>query len=314
MDGCAVVLLAAVVHLLETDRTRTQYPRMKTYESLAVALSITLASMPVVATAAGNVRVRIDGGDLSILGQNKTPQSILISARETPGSFRISSLDGTTFNGEPSLVVNGVTGDVDIDLRSGPKTVVLSGDVAPTFQVPRNLDIDNQGRDRVLIILDRVVVAGETDITTKGGSDAIIVHDSLFNRETDINTGGGNNVVEVREGTLFSGEFEFQAGSGSDHLIMFDSGVLGEIDARTGSGNDVIAVYSSMIADGDVIGGSGFDRFEEDTKNGLLSRLDFLSVESRIGDANIDATADVARLSNPAYDDVLDLFDSLALD
>lgn len=287
---------------------------MKTTKSIAAALAITLACLPVAATAAGNVRVSVVGGNLSVLGQNRTSQSILISARNTPGRFEISSLDGTTFNGQPSLIVNGVSGDIDIDLLSGPKTVVLSGDVAPSFQASRNLDIDNRGGDRILIILDRVVVAGDTDITLKGGTDAILVNNSVFGGDAEMNTGEGSDVIEVRDGTLFSKEFEIRVGGGNDHLVMFDSSVLGEIDVNGGSGNDVIAFDSSIIADGDVIGGSGVDRFEEDSTNSLLALLDFRSVENRSGNANIGVTADIARLNNPAYDEVLDVFESLALD
>ena len=131
-------------------------------------------------TFGGNFTVSVTaGGDLRVSGETNTDQCIIVEATNDPGQYVFSSLQengssGTTFNGQPTLVVEGVSDDVRIDLRSGRKVVILSNGDAPEFIIPDDLRISATGSDSAIVILDSLNVGGRTDVTTRSGDDAIL--------------------------------------------------------------------------------------------------------------------------------------------
>src|SRR5262245_47534482 len=78
---------------------------------------------------AGNVSVRVSGGDLIIRGDNLS-NSITITPAANPQQFKITgnvSAGGPTTinNGQTSLIVNGVRDDWDIRLGQGSDALAL---------------------------------------------------------------------------------------------------------------------------------------------------------------------------------------------
>ncbi len=248
---------------------------------------------------AGNVTVEVDDGDLEIRGENNTEQGIAIEATNVAGQFRVIGLD-TTVNGADEILVTGVTNDVDIDMRSGGKLVILTeGDQAALF-INGDLEIDTRGNSADVIILDTVNVEGRTTVRTRGGDDALIDTGSTHQERTLFNLGGGNDGVLTNLDASFEEDLDIRTGGGEDYVMVAATEVMDELDIRTGGGQDIIGVYSSQAFEAN-INGNGRNDALEDFDNSFVE-FDFNSIEDEYNGGFAQMNAE-ARANNDTYDD-----------
>jgi hypothetical protein len=232
-----------------------------------------MISRPVVAD--GTVTIQVKNGNLQVTGQNNRTQCLLIVPTGVSGQYRFSNppMDNaapTLFNGETSLTVSGVTGDMKFDLKSGIKMLILSNSelggssASPGFAVPRSLKISTGGSSPATIILNKVSTNGSTEIATRNGSDAILLMDCNLVGNVKLNSGGGNDVLLVdgyESSFAFMQNCDINLGSGNDFLMMQYGIVPFQAKFNLGSGNDQIGFFASDLGTTSINGGGGFDHF-----------------------------------------------------
>jgi len=180
---------------------------------LVLAGSLAFAPLP---RAGGNVQVSVEGGNLIIRGDTQDNNIIITESL-------IAGRAGTTINGERRIFVpDGVTGDVEIEMKSGNDfvRVELPG---TNFAIPQDLDI-NMGTGNDLIELLQLNVPAETRLATGNGDDLIFI-DGVFD---------GSNFVRSE----FTGKFQVATGSGEDLLEFHHAIFHSEMDVNLGSGID----------------------------------------------------------------------------
>jgi hypothetical protein len=209
---------------------------------------------------AGNVTVEVDDGDLEVRGENNTAHVIGIEATDVEGQFTITGID-TDINGSASpLVVNGVTGDFDIDMRSGGSLVILSESGEDELLIRGDLEIETRGNDADIILLDTVHVRGETKIETRGGDDSVNLLGGQYEDDFDLNTGGGNDVVSSVNSISLRAEVDIRMGGGNDYAMLATMTANNDTtDIRLGGGEDTIGIYDSEFLEAKINGNGRFD-------------------------------------------------------
>jgi hypothetical protein len=186
---------------------------------LACGLGASMAWAPS-AQAAGDVQVTVTDGNLSIAGDGRDNNIIVI---QEFSSVRVAGRAGTTVNRERLFDAEGVT-DIDIEMRGGGDFVRV--EVVPGFNmaIPGDLEVDMGKQDDMIEFLG-VAVAGETRIDTGDGNDVIFI-DGVFSPSEEFirsdfagrftaETGKDEDLVEINH-TVFRGEVEVAVGSGID--------------------------------------------------------------------------------------------------
>lgn len=156
--------------------------------------------------AAGVVDVQVfpllAPGQLNLIG-DLSNNEVRISQTVNVGEYRVDGLNGTLLqvNGAgvtmPSVTVNGITGDIDVDLGTGNDTFTFDDTYAApgqTSNVPGNLIIVNDdGSNRSNI--DGVMINGDLSVTknagTSGYSELHLLGTTVIGFTTVDNTGGG---------------------------------------------------------------------------------------------------------------------------
>jgi hypothetical protein len=234
------------------------------------------------AMLAGNVSAFVDGGGNLIVRGNNGDNGVLISQVDD-GEYAVIGFDfgsgATNINGSANgaVVLTGVTGDVNVDLRGGNDALAI-GNVAEDlallaencgfgigigsgsgsgseaalvepvegrFFVPRNLIVNTgDGNDGVAITAD---VNGFVLINAGNGNDGVAFGNLAF-AESDVNidssltilTGNGNDIACASLVTL-RGLLNIQTGNGNDVVTAFEFDA-GHVLAITGGGNDVVTI------------------------------------------------------------------------
>ncbi len=157
--------------------------------------------------AAGLVDVQISPllapGELYLLGDGSNNE-VRISQTVSPGTYRIDGLNGTLLqvNGAgvtmPTVTVNGITGDIGVDLQAGNDSFTFDSLYAASGQdsnVPLNLEIFNDDGSNVNTIAD-VMINGDLIVTkspgTTGYSELHIEDTTVVGVTVVDNTGGGS--------------------------------------------------------------------------------------------------------------------------
>jgi hypothetical protein len=142
-------------------------------------------------------------GELDLVGDGSNNQ-VEISQTLNPGEYRIDGVGDTLLqlNGAgvtmPSVTVNGIFGNIEVDLRDGDDTFTFSDKYAASGQpssVPMNLQIINSDGSNVNTITD-VLINANLDVIKAGGSSGYselhIVNTTVIGYTTVDNTGGGS--------------------------------------------------------------------------------------------------------------------------
>jgi hypothetical protein len=156
--------------------------------------------------AAGLVDVQIfpmlAPGELNLEGDGSNNE-VRISQTVNVGTYRIDGLNGTLLqiNGAgvtmPTVTVNGITGDISVDLLAGNDTFTFDNTYAAGGQdsnVPINLEISNDDGSNVNTISD-VMINGDLLVTKNPGSTGYselhIINSTVIGFTVVDNTGGG---------------------------------------------------------------------------------------------------------------------------
>jgi hypothetical protein len=262
-----------------------------------------------------NTLVEVRNGALLISGDNNSDQQIFISPTGVPGQYLLSDplADNTftTFNGQSSLLVSGVTDDVRLTLKSGAKLVIFSEQDQPTCPLPGDLQITTTGDSSAIIVLDNVDVVGRTDISTRNGNDVIVTMGSTFGDRVQFKTNNGNDLVMDDSATglsTFEGDLKFNMGNGDDLIYLIQTVVLLRTDIRSGGQDDSTALRQCLLDLVTVNGNGGFDTFADD--DNMLDVLILKSIEA--------VSSDVAQFEDqlqmhPEYQQALSIIDDLNL-
>ena len=238
----------------------------------------------------GDVEVEVNNGDLRVIGENNTDQCIIVSATSTPGQFQFSSISGdegktsgTTFNGQATLVVGGVTDDMRFDIKSGLKVLILTEEDESEFACPDDLRITSTGSEPIIIILDSANVGGRTDIKTRDGDDTILICNSTFTERMRSNTGNGDDIfvdgVDV-PASFFGDDLDFRAGNDNDLCVCNGTIVADRASPRMGNDDDGIAITNCILGQTTAYGNGGFDLFA--TEASTFASLSLRQIENEL--------------------------------
>lgn len=239
----------------------------------------------------GNVATRVSSrGDLTLTGDARG-NGVSVTAGLTPGTIIVTGLGTTTIDGQASVTLGGVTGNVTINLGQGDDVLLLGG--TDQLDVARNLTI-NLGRGNDVLDLKNVTVAGKAAIAGAAGADSVTLADTAFSRNLHVNLGKGSNSLTLDHVTV-NDKAKLEGGSDADAFQLVDSvfarslvlnlgngdntlqldtvNVTGKTTATAGKGADIIAVLDSVFG----------DRFKLSTGNG--------NDQATLADCTFDALA-----------------------
>ena len=181
------------------------------------------------AQAAGNVQASVANGNLTIAGDSRD-NNIMVIQEFAAGQVRVAGRAGTTVNGERSLFAEGVTNDIDIEMRGGDDFVRV--EVIPGANpIPGDLRIDTGKQDDIIELLG-VTVAAETRIDTGDGNDIVFI-DGVFSPREEF----------VRSD--FASKFAVETGDKEDLVEINHATFRGEVDVKLGSGIDAACSHAS---------------------------------------------------------------------
>ena len=150
------------------------------------------------------------------------------------GSIQLSGGGSTAINGQPDVVITGVSRGIRIALGDGDDRLTVSGLIPPG-----NFRADTgRGEDQVLfrsagvqaqlrisgksdgksIELDSSAVGGRTALATGSQDDAVTLTDSTFGGRVTVRTGRGND--SVRQESTFNGGVRVKDGPGQDAVSI----------------------------------------------------------------------------------------------
>ncbi|HET6160698.1 MAG TPA: hypothetical protein VFE34_20300 [Dongiaceae bacterium] len=177
------------------------------------------------AQAAGDVQVTVTDGNVVITGDGRDNNILII------GVGRVVGRAGTTVNGERLFDAEGVTNDIDIEMRGGDDFVRVEVTPGLNLAIPGDLQIHMGKQDDMIEFLG-VTVAGETRIDTGDGNDIVFI-DGVFSPSEEFirsdfagkftaETGDDEDLVEINH-AIFRGEVEVAVGSGIDGVCSHAS-------------------------------------------------------------------------------------------
>lgn len=227
---------------------------------------------------AGNVDFTLAGGSLFITGDGDA--NGLQIRQVAPNSFALIGVKqgsgNTTVQGAGFKIVNGVTGDVFMNMNGGNDAVrVEDGEgtfatqagLPLTFQLPkfeRSMFV-NLGAGADTFVTDGMKVLGRLNIDGGFGNDVDVVtlEDTKVEATNtaglalDIRTQGGNDQVRIINGNML-GFTSIDAGS-EDDLLDIDRLFVQDADfeIRMQNGNDNVDIFN-LVAHQDVLIDTGF--------------------------------------------------------
>lgn len=172
---------------------------------------------------AGDVHVVVSHGDLEITGDDND-NHVEIRATANEGEYLILgvTVEGTAstlINGQPSITVDGVDDDFEIDMRDGNNSLLFwAGQSGDPLVVPDDLDIRN-GHGQISVDASNLWVGDDLWLHTHDGNDAVVLRGIQVHGEATFELGAGKNTV-----TIEAGEFLDESTIGDDLKIEADDG------------------------------------------------------------------------------------------
>jgi hypothetical protein len=196
---------------------------------------------------AGNVTVRVVGGDLVING-DQLGNEIVIRASAITGQFSIQGIGGTTVENTNAIIVQGVADDVRMNLRNGDNTVLLTAfgldNVCHNFFVDDFRVTTGNGND--IVELDNVNVGGNIRISTRTGDDVVFVHDTDVQGVLNISTARGDDTVELTQ-SMFSKRANVNLAAGNDALNSDTTTFADNFSLRMGADTATVGHVQTMV-------------------------------------------------------------------
>ncbi len=175
---------------------------------------------------AGNVAAVVDGGDLTLTG-DEADNSVKVTVVD--GDIVVQGIDGTTINGssDPFVAFAGTTtigGDFESSLGRGADTLRLTG---PLTVTGRTRVTDTSGATQVGIT--DATIDGAVHIRTGQADDNVSITGSTFGSTLTIIAGGGQNLVSVFDTTV-AGNVSVTAVDGSHRRHRLGERILKRLE------------------------------------------------------------------------------------
>ena len=211
---------------------------------------------------AGDVSVEVTGGgDLRIRGDN-LDNNISIENSFFSSGLIITGIDGTTVNGQESVIISGVTDDFVINMRGGDDTVQIRSEPTSRFMaVPDDVNF-RSGSGNDILTMDRVLVGDDVRVNTGSGADVAILHKTTA-EDVRANMGADKDVFEIVFSNIHD-DVVVNGGSGGDGFGIRDTNA-DVVKMVGGAGDDIFldgylpGVSSDLIASFNISGGGGSD-------------------------------------------------------
>jgi len=196
---------------------------------------------------AGNVSASVSDGNLSIAGDDASNQ--ILVTRNADLSVTITSLDGTTINGQAGpITLANARDDLAVNMAGGDDVIRFAGSVDLLFRMYGNANIvlgsgnDELGMSNFSVWRDLAVNAGSGNDRIIGTRDYIGGSPSAgwglrVGETTVINTEDGNDEVRLKDGE-FMNVFTVNTGSNDDLLSICQSRFRDALVLSGGVGGD----------------------------------------------------------------------------
>ena len=207
---------------------------------------------------AGDVSAAIAGANLVLRG-DADDNSIRIVAGETPGSFVVEGVDGTTINGEASVSFDKVKRNIKINLKKGADTLEVE-----EVDLKGNLQINTGNGDDTVGILASDI-GGKLSIRMGNGeAKSVSIEDTEVGKNLSIKDKGGAQTAELNNVNV-GGKAQLKFGGGDDILGLFGSTFRKGGVFLMGGGDDQAWVEDNTFSKRSLLhGGRGEDAVTED--------------------------------------------------
>jgi hypothetical protein len=221
-------------HVIRSGRTLRQRP-------------LTLECLERRAMLAGNVNVFVSGGNLFIRGDN-AGNGVLVE-QVGDGEYAVIGFtwEGapTRINGDPDgvEVVDGVTGNIDVDLKSGNDALGVGNDSAALIAMAEEcgFSLDGLSGDTITPTVNGALeVPRDLIIKMGNGEDGVAVMADV-DRDAIINTGNHDDGVAVGDSS-FGDDLIILTGDGEDGVCVHSSFIDDHLNIQTGDHNDNVEV------------------------------------------------------------------------
>jgi hypothetical protein len=202
---------------------------------------------------------------------------------------------GTTPAGAPAGF--DIPNNISITAAGGSDTfnvenVGNTGVGAPPGHLLSRVTIINTGGNNTVLVNN--VVAGEVDVTTAGGNDAITYQGLDDIGTAKILTGNGNDNIKVTPNPVLAlrpqavGLLSILTGDGNNSILV--NTTLGVMSAAAGNGNNVVNVASPSMLVATVKVGNGINSISLDN-----SVMNTASITAGTGSTSIDVSNDIIK-------------------
>ncbi|GAB4149365.1 MAG: hypothetical protein Tsb009_23620 [Planctomycetaceae bacterium] len=208
---------------------------------------------------AGDVRVILSGGDVTLMGDDGDNA---ISLERRNQWIIARGLDGTTLNGMNEFLISGrpfLRDDLIVNLGEGNNALIVNPGVGIGDDV-----LVETGTGNDLISFSNVTIGDDLIIRTGAGDDTILIRDTDIGDDQGIFAGPGNNTVSVAD-TRIRDSLVLHTSNGNDvvtvlgttpgrgHSVETFGGndtetVLPFNDGRTLPGTDVLRLFIDPVA------------------------------------------------------------------
>ncbi len=205
---------------------------------------------------AGDISVSVSGGDLIVRGDGRDNQVAIVqlSRRE----YAVVGFNGTQVEGSADpLVVRGVTGNIEADLKSGNDLIGVGNDpagliaIANAFGFGGALGNAEALQTQLLGLLIEAQAPLQLEVhrhlivRSGSGRDGVAVIGDIH-RDLVASLGTGNNALVVLDSTL-GGDLIVRNGRDDDDVFLTGVQIDGALDVNVQSGRNVIDVIESSI-------------------------------------------------------------------
>jgi len=234
-------------HSVRSSRTNSSQSRRLSFDLLE---SRTLL--------AGNVTANVVGGSLIVTGDDLDNRFIISQFQRPAGEFfLVAQGDDTTFNGQPNVVVNGVTKDIRISTMGGNDAVGLVD-----VEVPGSLLFDGGEGNNDLVgrLFGRktTTIGKHLTVTNGNGLDKTQFDNASIRGNVNVTNGDGGSSTEFKGCELSS--LTIQSGGGADEVEVGETIVRKNLSVRSGDGDTEIDIEGTRVNGTTILeSGAGFD-------------------------------------------------------
>jgi len=222
-----------------------------------------LESLESRALLAGDVQVDVVGGNLKLRGDQECNGVIISQLGE--GRYAVVGFehDGapTTINGgtEP-VIVHGVRGNFDIDLRQGDDLLGIGNDVELLAGLSTDLGLSDAfgaGAELPEVPDQRLRVPRSLIVRTKDGDDGVLVNANI-RHSAIIRTSFGSDGVGLAN-TRVGDNVIVHTETGQDGVLIENTSVGDYLHVNTGENSDTLVISQADVGHALLIAGQGND-------------------------------------------------------